>query len=325
MKISDFSINSLLALGAVAVFFLSLGIGSVLITPQEFLNDPTAQIIFLQLRLPRTLLALCVGAGLGAAGALLQGRLQNPLADAGVLGASSAAALGGVLAIHSGLYAFTSFALPICGMLAAWCAAASVFFLAGKRAGVLTVILAGVAIQSLTGALTALSLNLAPSPHAALEIAFWLLGSVADKSFNDIFLILPFLGVGLYATFGCKNALNALSLGEETAQSLGTDLKRLNTLVLLAVTLTVGSVTAIAGSVGFVGLAVPHLLRPLIGAAPGRLLMPSALAGAILVTAADILTRVIPTSSELKLGVVTSLLGAPFFLKILLDYRRKLL
>ncbi len=318
-----FSLSFVLWLLLILFSLLSLRIGSVPVTWEDFLNDPTAQLIFLELRVPRTLIAIFVGAGLGCAGALLQGRLQNPLADAGLIGSSSAAALGAALCIHSGLYLLSPLFLPIVSAISAAVAACAVFYLAGRGAGSLTVILAGAAIQSLTGALTALTLNLAPSPHAALEISFWMLGSVTDKSLTEVGMIAPFLACGLYYAAHCRTALNALSLGEETAISLGVNMRSLNYRVLLAVTLCVGSVTAVAGTVGFVGLAVPHILRRYVGSYPGALLFPSALGGAILTLAADILTRVAPTSSELKLGVVTSLIGAPFFIHILIRHRGK--
>lgn len=317
----------LLLVGAAA----SLMIGSVPLTFAQvwhgLMTDgyDKAALIFMEMRLPRTLLALLVGAALGMTGALLQGWLRNPLADPSLLGTTACASLGAVVAIHTGIYASFALALPLAGMAGSFIGMLLILVLAGGRVSLLTVILAGIALQSLAGSLTALALNLAPNPHTALEIAFWLLGSVSDRSNDDVLLALPFIIVGAILALRCRLALDALSFGEDTAASLGVNLRKLQWRIMAATALIVGPATAVTGAIGFVGLVIPHLLRPIIGAQPGRLLIPSAMAGALLLLVSDILLRVLPTSAELKLGVITSLIGAPFFIILLLRYRGKLL
>lgn len=323
-------LNIALAACLVLCMLLSLMVGSVTLTPAEIwqglqsAEEDKAALIFLELRVPRTLLAALVGAALGICGALLQGWLRNPLADPGLFGTTACAGLGGTLAIHTGLYAAIPLALPLCGMAGALIGAVTVVVLVGARASFLTVVLAGVAVQSFAGALTALTLNLAPDPHTALEIAFWLLGSVSDRGNTELLLVSPFIALGMLLAVRCGHAIDALSLGEDTAASLGIDLARTRWLVLCSSALAVGPAAAVTGSIGFVGLVVPHLLRHRVGVLPSRLLIPSSLAGALLLVSADIVVRLMATSSELKLGVVTSLVGAPFFLWLLIAQRRRL-
>ena len=328
----DYKLFNISLLGLViCVALLSLMIGSVYITPYDIMNallsgtDNNITLIFLELRLPRTLLALSVGAALGLSGAVLQGWLRNPLADPSVLGTTSCAALGGVIAIHTGLYAMNIIMLPLGGIIGALFGTILIAFLTLSHVSTLTIILAGIALQSLSAAMTALALNLAPDPHTALEIMFWLMGSVSERSFDDVILLLPFFVIGCILSFKFRKDLDALTLGEDTAISMGVNLKTLKYSIFLSIALMVGAVTAIAGSVGFVGLAIPHILRPFLGEQPSKLLLPSLLGGALLVLVADIIVRIIPTSSELKLGVVTSLIGIPFFFKILLNGRRRYL
>lgn len=283
--------------------------------------DGTLWLILTSIRLPRAVLAVLVGASLGMAGAALQGYLRNPLAEPALIGASSTAALGAVLVLYSGLSAAFALALPLAGMLGAAVGMALVAMLGG-RDGVLGLILAGVAINSLAGALTSLALNLAPSPFASLEIAFWLLGSLADRSADHVWISLPFIVVGCGLLLSLSRTLDALALGEETAASMGFDLQRARLVIVLGCGLVVGACVAVSGVIGFVGLVVPHLLRPWVGNRPGALLLPSALGGAALVLAADIAARTLSGSGgELKLGVVTALVGAPFFLRLLVQLR----
>jgi len=274
--------------------------------------------VVLEIRLPRTVLALLVGASLGLSGAVLQGLLRNPLADPGVLGISSSAALGAVLVFYFGLPGIA--AGGIAGSLVA---VLILLALAGRRTGTLTLLLAGVALSSFAVALTALALNLAPSPLAAYEIIFWLLGSVADRSWSHVLMVLPLilLGWALLATTG--RGLDALALGEDVAHSLGIDLRRLRWATVIGTALCVGASVAVSGSIGFVGLVVPHLLRPLVGHGAARLLPASALGGAVLLLAADTAVRLLPLAAELQLGVATALLGAPFFLGLVLKMRER--
>lgn len=286
-------------------------------------GTPTLGAVILEeLRLPRTLLGLIVGFTLGLAGAAMQGFLRNPLAEPGIIGVSGAASLGAVLVFYFGLAGVFSFALPLGGIAGAVVAGIALFALAGSGASTTTLILAGVAINSLAGALVALALNLSPSPYAAVEIMFWLMGSLADRSLAQVFLVLPAIIIGWLLLLVTGRALDALSLGEETAASLGFDMRHLRLMVISGTSLAVGSSVAISGAIGFVGLVVPHLLRPLVGHVPRNLLLASGLGGAILTLAADIAVRLIDTQPELKLGVITAIIGAPFLLSLIWRLRR---
>lgn len=286
-------------------------------------GTPTLGAVILEeLRLPRTLLGLIVGFTLGLAGAAMQGFLRNPLAEPGIIGVSGAASLGAVLVFYFGLAGVFSFALPLGGIAGAVVAGIALFALAGSGASTTTLILAGVAINSLAGALVALALNLSPSPYAAVEIMFWLMGSLADRSLAQVFLVLPAIIIGWLLLLVTGRALDALSLGEETAASLGFDMRHLRLMVISGTSLAVGSSVAISGAIGFVGLVVPHLLRPLVGHVPRNLLVASGLGGAILTLAADIAVRLIDTQPELKLGVITAIIGAPFLLSLIWRLRR---
>ncbi|WP_296580870.1 iron ABC transporter permease [Xanthobacter sp.] len=280
-----------------------------------------AALVLSELRLPRAILGAAVGFSLGITGAALQGLMRNPLADPGVVGVSGAAALGAVIAFYFGFSASFALALPLGGLTGAAAATAVLLALAARGAGTVMLILAGVALSSLAGALTALALNLAPSPYAALELVFWLMGSLADRSLVHVALALPFMAVGWVLVLSTGPALDALTLGEDAAESLGFPLRRVRLLVIGGTAAAVGASVAVAGAIGFVGLVVPHLVRPLVGHRPGRLLAASGLAGAALTLGADIVVRLVPTRPELQLGVVTALIGAPFFLFLLARLR----
>ena len=287
-------------------------------------SNPTLDsIIFEEIRLPRTLLAILIGASLGLSGAALQGMVRNPLAEPGVIGVSTSAALGAVIVFYFGLASAFPMALPIGGIVGALLAVIFLYLLTGKNSSMLTLILAGVAISSLAAALTALALNLSPNPYASLEIFFWLMGSLADRSFTHVWLILPPTLLGWWLMLSTRRDLDALSLGEETAQSLGVQIQSLNKRIILGVALAVGSAVSVSGGIGFIGLVIPHLIRPWVGFQPGRLLLSSALGGAVLLLAADITVRLLPTQQELKIGVLTALLGAPFFLHLILKSKRQ--
>ncbi|MFL1877019.1 FecCD family ABC transporter permease [Hansschlegelia beijingensis] len=312
-----------------AAFVASVTIGYAAIDVGGALADLLAggtslgALVLTELRLPRAIMGALVGFSLGLAGAAMQGLLRNPLADAGVIGVSGAAAFGAVTAFYSGLSASFGLALPIGGILGAGVAVALLFALAGRGSATMTLILAGVAINSLAGALTALALNLSPNPYAAMEVMFWLMGSLADRSMGHVLLVLPLLAVGWFIIFASGPALDALTLGENTATSLGFDMTRVRLLLIFGTALSVGASVAVTGAIGFIGLVVPHLLRPLVGGRPGRLLLVSGLGGAALVLAADIGVRLVGVRPELKLGVVTALMGAPFFLVLLWRLRRE--
>jgi iron complex transport system permease protein len=285
-------------------------------------GDPIARIILFELRLPRAILGLAVGAMLGLAGAALQGYLRNPLAEPSVLGASNAAALGAVIALYFGLASLHPAVLPALAILAALLALGLLFVLAGDAESPLTLILAGIAVATIAGAGISLALNLSPNPFAAMEIMTWLLGSLEDRSFDHVWIALPCIAIGLVLLLWDGRALDALSLGEEGAQALGADLHATRLRLLLGVAIGVGGAVAVSGAIGFVGLIVPHLIRPLTDRSPSAILIPSALGGAALLTLADVAVRIIPASSELKLGVVTAFLGVPVFLIHLMRERR---
>lgn len=281
-------------------------------------------LIVRDIRLPRTLLAVLVGGTLALGGAALQGFLRNPLAEPGLLGVTNGAALGAVVALYGGFAALDAISLPLSAMAGALLAVGGTYLLAGRTGSPLTLVLAGIAISYLFGSGVAIALNLAPNPFAAMEVVFWLMGSLANRTMDQFWLILPFVAVGWACLLACARGLDALTLGENTARSLGVSLPHLQWLLALGVALGVGAGVAVAGSIGFVGLVVPHLLRPLVGHKPGRLLPVSLFGGAILLLLADIAVRLIPTSGmELRLGVVTALLGAPFFLMLLMHARRE--
>ena len=280
-----------------------------------------ADTIVREIRLPRTLLALLVGGTLGLCGAALQGLRRNPLAEPGLLGASSGAAFGAVIMFYFGFAGASSLLLPIGAVAGSLLALAALYALAGRRGDFLTIVLAGIAINALAAALTSLALNFAPSPYAALEILFWMLGSLADRSLAHVYLAVPLMVPGWLLVVAAARGLDALTLGEDTAFSLGFDPKRTQALVIGGTALAVGGAVAVTGDVGFVGLVVPHLLRGRVGHHPSRLLVPSFLGGAALVAIADIAIRLMPPGPELKLGVVTALLGAPFFLHMILRAR----
>ena len=313
----------LLALG-------SLGIGPVRLSPLTVTDalfgggSDTQRIIVGEIRLPRMILGLAIGAILGLSGAALQGLLRNPLASPSLFGAPQSAAFGAVLMIALGWADVRSYALPVAGITMAFASVFVLLGIAGRSAGLLLLILSGLAISSLAGAATALVMNLSSNPFAALEIAFWLLGSLEDRSFRHVMLALPFIIAGAIVLISQRNAFRALSLGEETAQSLGVDVGRLRLLVIAGVALGVGGAVAVSGTIGFIGLVAPHLVRPLIGHDPARLLIPSALAGAALLLAADIAVRIIPSTSDIKVGVLTSIIGVPFFLYLIVRERRAL-
>ena len=320
-------IGGLIALMIVAGV-ASLALGSVPLAPARVLaalaghGDPVATAIVIELRLPRTILGLAVGAMLGLAGAALQGYLRNPLAEPSVLGASNAAALGAVGAIYFGLAELNPLVLPVLAIAAGLVSLVMLFTLAGRSESPLTLILAGIAVSTLAGAAISLALNLSPNPFAAMEIMTWLLGSLENRSFQHVWIALPCIAGGAALLLFDGRALDALTLGEDGARALGADLRATRLRLLLGVAIGVGGAVAVSGSIGFVGLIVPHLVRPLTDRSPSAILLPSALAGAVLLTLADIGVRLIPSTNELKLGVVTAFLGVPVFLAYLMRERR---
>lgn len=280
-------------------------------------GDGPLTMVMREIRLPRMILGLAIGASLGLSGAAMQGYLRNPLAEPGLIGVSASAALGAVLAIHTGLAAAFVLALPLAALAGAVVSVLLLLMLAGPRGGTLALILAGIAISAMAGALTSLVLNLSPNPFAANEIVFWMMGSLADRSMLHVWLALPLMVLGWAMLLPLARPLEALTLGEDAAASLGVNLDRLRWQVVLGTACVVGAATAVAGAIGFVGLVVPHVLRPLVGSRPGPLLIASALGGAAMLLAADIAVRVVVPDRDLKLGVLTALVGAPVFLHLI--------
>ena len=286
-------------------------------------SDPRWAIIF-ELRLPRTILAIGVGAALGMAGAAMQGYTRNPLADPGALGVSSMAALGAVLTLYLGAGAAEPWVIATAAMIGALIAVMLLLALSGQASSIVTFILAGVILQTMAGAGVALALSLAPNPWAVNEIINWLMGSLADRSIGEVQMALPLIAAGCVMLVFIGRGLDALTLGETGARSLGVNMTATRWILAIGVALTAGASVAVTGVIGFVGLIVPHLLRPLVGARPGGLLIPSAIGGAVLVLAADIAVRLTPAASEVKLGVAMAVLGGPFFFVLLLSLRRRI-
>ncbi len=302
---------------------LSLLAGRVWVDPEV---TPNAIPILAELRLPRSLLALVVGSGLGAAGAAMQGYLRNPLADPGLFGIAPGAALGAVIALYIGVA--SAWLLPLFALLGAGGAMALLALIAGRTAnpahGIALFTLAGMMIASLAGALTSLAISLAPNAFAMSSIVTWLMGALTDRSWADVALAAPLTLAGVAVLRLAGRDLDAMTLGETAARSMGVQPGRLMALLVLGTGLTVGSGVAVAGIIGFVGLIVPHLVRPLTDRRPSSLIVPSALAGALLVLLADVVCRVLPLVTELRLGIALSLIGAPFFLMLLLRMRKGL-
>ena len=309
----------LLVLIALAVP-LSLLAGRVWLDPW---STPNAALILGELRLPRAVLAVVIGGGLGAAGAAMQGYLRNPLADPGLFGVAPGAALGAVASLWFG-YAASPFLLPLFALTGAAGAMALLAAIAGRTGGIALFTLAGMMIASLAGALTSLAISFAPNAFAMSEIVAWLMGALTDRGWPDVWLAAPLTLAGVILLRLAGPALDALALGEAAARSLGVSPGRLQALLIGGIGLTVGSGVAVAGVIGFVGLIVPHLVRPLTDRRPSSLIVPSALAGALLVLVADMVCRVLPLVTELRLGIALSLIGAPFFLHLLLKMRRGL-
>ena len=323
----DWIISAVLLLLVAATFVISLLAGRVWMPVGEVWDGlwskdaNLAATIVTQLRLPRAVLALEVGGALGLAGAVLQGVTRNPLAEPGLLGVSAGAALGAVIAVYFGFATHFASAAPLLGLIGALLASGLTFAL-GRGGGTITLVLAGAAVSALAAAGIALALNLAPNPYAAFEIMTWLMGSLADRSWDQVYLVTPFILVGCAMLLFTARGVDALTLGEAQATSLGVNIERLYFLAVFGTALAIGAATAVTGVVGFIGLIAPHLVRPLLRYQPSRILLPAALSGALLLLWADIATRLIHVGTELKLGVLTSLIGTPFFFWLVVRLRK---
>ena len=312
-----------LGVSLVVAMMLSLLAGKVWIPPSAFNSADPRWLIILELRLPRTVLAALVGAALGLSGAAMQGYLRNPLADPGLFGVSAGASLGAVLALFFGLTA-QAWLLPAFALTGAGMSMALLALLVGRSGSLIVFTLGGVILSSIAGSMTALAISLAPTPFASAQIITWLMGALTDRSWDDVALALPLIGVGALLLALTGRALDALTLGETAARTMGVDPLRLQILIVVGVGLCVGASVATAGVIGFVGLMVPHIVRPFAGHRPSAVLLPAALGGALLLVVADSLVRVAPTVSELRLGIAMAMLGGPFFLVLLLRMRRQL-
>jgi len=307
-----------IALGFVSLCFIaaSLFIGPAAIDPSAVFSalfaDDAAGVIVRDIRLPRALAAWLAGACLGAAGAGLQGLLRNPLADPGVLGVSAAASLGAVTVLYFNL-TFAFWVLPVTAIVFALGATALLYVLGAGRVSTARLILIGVGLSAFCGALTSLAMNLSPNPFALSDLVNWLFGSVANRSFADLRLGAPFFALGVAMMIAAGPGLRALTLGEETAATIGANVALARGLVIGGAAILVGASVATAGAIGFVGIIAPHLVRPLIGHDPARLIIPSALLGGAILALADMIIRVLPFDQELKLGVAAALIGAPGF------------
>jgi iron complex transport system permease protein len=311
-----------LAVAALLAFALSLAIG-----PSGFGlggAGEAADLIFWEIRMPRAVLGALVGAALGLSGAALQGYLRNPLAEPSLVGVSGGAALGAVLAIHLGLSQAFSLALPLGGLIGGAVAMLAVVALAGAHGGPVTLILAGLAVSGIATALISLALNLSQNPFATVEAVFWLMGSLADRSLTQVWLAAPPILAGMAVLLFLGRALDALTLGEDAARSLGIDVARTRLVLVAGTALAVGAATSVTGVIGFVGLLVPHVLRPFVGHRPSLVLPASALAGAIFLLVADIGLRLAQPWMDLRIGVLTALIGAPFFVWLVLKTRAEL-
>lgn len=318
----DVPLIPLLGALAIVVALASLAIGPASLSPVEVLHGLMSGqgvdgLIVRDIRLPRLLLSLGVGAMLGLSGAGLQGLLRNPLAEPAVFGAPQAAAFGAVAVLYSGMAGAYSIALPLAAMAGALASILLVVMVAGRSATTLTLILAGLAVSSLAGAATSLAINLSANPFAVTEIVFWLMGSFEDRSLRHVILAMPFMAIGSALILSCGRSYRVLTLGEDTAATLGAKLPQIRARTVAGVAIGVGAAVAVSGAIGFVGLVAPHLMRKFVAGDPQRILLPSALTGAVLLTGADVLVRFIPATGEVRVGVVTALLGVPLFLWII--------
>jgi iron complex transport system permease protein len=287
-------------------------------------SDRVAASVLWNVRFPRIVLALLIGASLGCAGALMQGVFGNPLAEPGTIGVSLGAAVGAVAAISLGLDFLGNWTLPAMAFVAGLVTVLLVYAMsrAGGRTEVVTLILTGIAVNAFAGALVGLFVFLADTA-AVNQIAFWQLGSLAQATWPKVLAVLPCAALGLGLAPLYVRRLDLLALGDRPARHLGVDVERLRIVLILVVALLTAAAVSVSGVIGFVGLVVPHLLR--MAAGPGhRFLVPgSALGGAVVLLAADLAARTLAAPAELPLGVLTALVGSPFFFWLLRRTRRK--
>jgi iron complex transport system permease protein len=278
------------------------------------------------LRLPRVIVAAIVGGGLATAGVLMQSLFRNPLAEPSLTGVGPGAVLGAVTMFVTGWSAMSLAALPIAAMLVAFAALLLVYRLASRDgvAPVTTLLLAGIAVGAFLTALSSLLLSLnIVTWQVAQDIVFWMMGGLDSRTWAHVWLSGPFVAIGIVSALALSRTLDLLLLGEESAAALGVDVERAKRMVLATSALLTGASVAAAGLVGFVGLVVPHAMRLLLGPAHRTLLPASAVAGAAFVIACDLVARTARPPAEIRLGVVTALCGAPFFLFLLMRQMRE--
>ena len=318
---------AVLGIASILCIFIACTLGS---TPMAFSrviaaffgqSSPGDNIVVWDIRLPRALAAYVVGLSLGASGAALQGLLRNPLAEPGVLGVTATSSLAATFVLYYGFAASSVYILPVSAIAGALAATALLATAAIRIKSVVTLILLGVGLSSFSAAVMSLLLNLAPNPFSLSDMINWLLGSVANRSFEDLTTVMPFMAAGLAILIFSRRGLSALTLGEEAASGVGLNLSRQRIAVVLGAGLATGASVALAGAIGFVGIVAPHLIRPFVAYDPARSLLPSAMLAGIILVIADIGVRLLPTTTELKLGVVAAIIGAPAFVWIAVSRR----
>ncbi|KCZ53589.1 ABC transporter permease [Hyphomonas beringensis] len=326
MTRTSWLVPALLIASVLALFGACL-LGSTPMSPARVLSafvggaDAADRLVIWQIRLPRALAAYLVGAALGISGAALQGLLRNPLAEPGVLGVSASASLAATFSLYYGLAAASPWILPMAAIFGALIATSLIAVAAIRTQSVVTLILIGVGLSSFAGAAMSLLMNLAPNPFSLSDMINWMLGSVANRSFKEIGFAFPFILVGSAILMMSRRGLSALTLGEEAASGVGLDLRRQRILTVLGAGLATGGSVALGGAIGFVGIVAPHIIRPFVGHDPARSLIPSAMLAGLILVLADIGVRILPSSNELKLGVVAALIGAPAFVWIAMRRR----
>jgi len=288
------------------------------------INDVEATIVW-DGRLPRFLVALLVGFSLGGAGTIMQGLFKNPMASPGVMGIDSGAALGAVLAIYLGLASSSLIALPCAAIIFSILSLVMVFAIATSRGrtSISTLLLAGIALNLVFGALTSFIITLSTREFdVGRVIVNWLMGDLNNRSWEHVNIVIPTTGIALLGTLFFSKDLNILMLGEETAATLGVNIKRARNGLLLFSSIETGGAIAVSGVIGFVGLVAPHIMRSLVGPDNRKLIFFSGLLAAVLIIYADLFVRLI-VAVDLKVGIITSMLGGPFFIYLIIKYRKQ--
>ena len=315
-----------LVLAMLATAAASLLVGSVLLSPLVVIKglfglDASAALIVQDIRLPRMMLSVSVGGILGLCGAAAQSLARNPLAEPAVFGTPQAAAFGAVAVLYTGTASALSILLPVAAIACAFISMLAILWLLRRNNNIVTMLLAGIGIGALAGAATSLVISFSNNPYAIMEIVFWMMGSFEDRSMQHVYLAVPFFVLSALFIFRCGPGYQALTLGSDVAFSLGVDVNRIAMMTVLGIALGVGAGVAVCGAIGFVGLVSPHMVRPFCGGSPSRLLLPAALTGAILTTAADIAVRLLPSTGELRVGVLTAFIGVPWFIYLVATNR----